>query len=232
MRQLVIAKRFCGPPTSANGGYFCGLVAALRDGVSTIDLLKPPPLDTPLMVDEATDGVLRIRLGPDLLAESRLAALNLLAPLPTSHLEAVEASRHCAGFVKHPYPTCFVCGSQRERGDGLRIFPGELPGRQIVAAPWIPDASLGRNGKVRAEFMWAALDCPGFFAANPQMGPLLLAQFTAHVDRLVHVGEQCTVIGWRIGGEGRKHEAGTALFDDDNELCGLARALWIEPRRQ
>jgi hypothetical protein len=37
------------------------------------------------------------------------------------------------------------------------------------------------------------------------------------------------VIGWHISSEGRKHEAGTALFDEDGELCGRAKAVWIEP---
>jgi hypothetical protein len=51
-----------------------------------------------------------------------------------------------------------------------------------------------------------------------------------HIDRLVHVGESCMVVGWKIGSSGRKHEAGTAIFDEDGELCGRARAVWIEPR--
>jgi len=38
------------------------------------------------------------------------------------------------------------------------------------------------------------------------------------------------VVGWPIGSSGRKHEAGTALYDGEGELCGQARALWIEPR--
>ena len=33
-----------------------------------------------------------------------------------------------------------------------------------------------------------------------------------------------------FGSSGRKHEAGTALYDGEGELCGQARALWIEPR--
>ena len=35
---------------------------------------------------------------------------------------------------------------------------------------------------------------------------------------------------WQIGAAGRKHEAGTALFDGNGDLVGRARALWIEPR--
>jgi hypothetical protein len=35
------------------------------------------------------------------------------------------------------------------------------------------------------------------------------------------------VIGWRIGAEGRKHFAGTALFDGRGGLLGKARQTWI-----
>jgi len=59
---------------------------------------------------------------------------------------------------------------------------------------------------------------------------MLLAEFTGHVNRRVHIAESCTVVGWHVGSNGRKHEAGTALYDEEGELCGLARALWIEPR--
>jgi hypothetical protein len=57
----------------------------------------------------------------------------------------------------------------------------------------------------------------------------LLGEFTAHVDRLVHIEEPCRIVAWHIASQGRKHEAGTALFDEDGELCGRARAVWIEP---
>jgi hypothetical protein len=38
------------------------------------------------------------------------------------------------------------------------------------------------------------------------------------------------VVAWPIASSGRKHEAGTAIFDGEGELCGKAHALWIEPR--
>ena len=101
----------------------------------------------------------------------------------------------------------------------------------MVAAPWVPDASLGHDdGKVAPEFMWAALDCPGYFAARDDGVPMLLGEFTAHLDRRVHIDEPCVLIGWKISVSGRKYEVGTALFDEDGELCGRARALWIEPK--
>jgi len=231
MRTFTVATRFCGPPDSANGGYFAGLVATLAARTVTVRLLKPPPLETPLTVGPLEDGGLHVLHGEQLIGEAHPAALVLPAPQVPDYLEAVEASRHYAGFRHHRFPTCFVCGTQRVRGDGLRIFAGPIAERGVVAAPWVPDASLDAgDGKVRAEFMAAALDCPGYFAVAPDDRMMLLAEFTAHVDRRVHIGASCTLVGWRIGGSGRKLQAGTAIFDGKGELCGRARALWIEPR--
>jgi hypothetical protein len=228
---LTIAARFCGPAVSANGGYFAGLVATLAAQTVCVRLLKPPPLDTVLTVREEGAGVLQVLDGAEPVGEARPAALFLETAAAPDYLQAVEASRHYAGFRHHRFPSCFVCGTQRTRGDGLRIFAGPLGRGGAVAAPWVPDASLDAgDGKVRAEFMSAALDCPGYYAVAPDDRMMLLAELTAHVDRRVHIGEPCTVVGWQIAASGRKHEAGTALFDGKGELCGRARALWIEPR--
>ena len=231
MTTLVIASRFCGPPRSANGGYFCGMVAALSPQTLTVRLLKPPPLDIALEATVLEDGGVAVRQGEVLVAQARVATLAIDPPVPPSYVETLDASLKYAGFTEHPFPTCFVCGTQRARGDGLRVFAGPVAGREIVAAPWVPDASLdGGDGKVRPEFMWAVMDCPGCYAANKSgRGYWLLGEFTAHVDRLVHIDEPCRIIGWHIASKGRKHEAGTALYDEDGELCARARAVWIEP---
>ena len=231
MKSITIPARFCGPAASSNGGYFAGRVAALATRTVTVRLLKPPPLDTELTVEELEGGALRVLAGTEPVGEAQPSVLALdLKPVP-DYLEAVEASRHYAGFRYHRFPTCFVCGTQRVRGDGMRIFAGPIADRGIVAAPWVPDGSLDAgDGKVHAEFMSAALDCPGYYAVAPDDRMMLLASFTAHVDRRVHVGESCTLVGWAISSNDRKHEAGTALFDGKGELCGRARALWIEPR--
>lgn len=231
MTELTIAKRFCGPPASSNGGYFCGLVAALSAKTLTVRLVKPPPLDTPLEAVELEDGGIEVRHGEVVIARARVSELVVEPPAPPSYVDTLDASLKYAGFVEHPFPTCFVCGTQRSRGDGMRVFAGPVAGRELVAAPWVPHASLDNGeGKVRPEFMWAAMDCPGCYAANASgRGNWLLGEFTAHVDRLVHIDEPCRIVGWPLASKGRKHEAGTALFDEDGELCGRARAVWIEP---
>jgi hypothetical protein len=231
MTSLSVARRFCGPPTSANGGYFAGLVAALAGGNVAVRLLSPPPLDTELSVLERADGALELHHGTALVAQTRPDRVSVPDVAPPSYLEAVEASRRYVGFIHHPFPTCFVCGPQRGRGDGMRIFPGPLLERPLVAAPWVADDSLAAaDGKVRPEFMWAALDCPGWIATVTDARIALLGEFSAHIDRRVHVDERCLIVGWHVGTEGRKHQAGTALFDEDGEVCAYAQALWIEPR--
>jgi hypothetical protein len=241
---LTIAPRFCGPPGTANGGYASGLLAQHADGIVRVRLERPVPLARELEVHELADGLLELRDRDDRIALAEPARLSLDVPPAPGYLEAIEASRRYIGLHGHAFPGCFVCGPERARPDGLRIFAGSLAATgepstgesahpaATVAAPWVPDISLGApDGKVRPEFMWAALDCPGYFAARSDGVPMLLASFTAHVDRRVHVDESCVVIGWRIAGEGRKHEVGTALFDDDGILCAQAQALWIEPRK-
>jgi hypothetical protein len=231
MQTLTIASRFCGPPGSANGGYLVGRFAQHAPHTVRVRLHRPVPLDTPLQIATRTEARLELMHGEALIASAEPATLELAVPAPPDYVGAMEASRHFIGFTGHAYPGCFVCGTDRARGDGLRIFAGPCATGAMVAAPWVPDAALCHDdGKVRPEFMWAALDCPGYFAARTDSVPMLLGEFTAHVDRRVHVDEPCVIIGWRIGGSGRKHEVGTALFDEDGEPCAQARAVWIEPR--
>ncbi len=232
-----IARRFCGPRDSANGGYICGLVAGHASEDVTVRLLKPPPLDADLEL-RRRDGLLELWSGPDIVAQARPGGVGELVPPPApTYDEAVAAARRFAGFHTHPAAACFVCGPERAEGDGLRIFAGPLPpsdgAPRGVAAPWTPDATLAAgDGLVRSEFVWAALDCPGYAAAAPDMRSMLLGEITARIGRRVAIGEHCVVSGWRMGGEGRKHLAGTALFGADGALCALARAVWIEPRRR
>jgi hypothetical protein len=230
MPTLTVEVRFCGPPGAANGGYLAGLLSRCADAPVRVRLERPVPLGTALDVIEQSEGLDLCRDGMRL-ARAEPVHLDLRPPAAPDYLEALEASRHYVGFGRHAFPACFVCGIDRARGDGLRIFAGPIETRQLVAAPWVPAPDLDRgDGRVRPEFMWAALDCPGYFAARSDSVPMLLGEFSAHVDRRVHVDEPCVVIGWRIAAEGRKHTVGTALFDEDGELCARAQALWIEPR--
>lgn len=228
MTTVVVDRRFRGPSGSANGGYFAGLVARHAKSTVTVRLLRPPPLDEPLEIEGEGDLlVVQHPGGP--VAETRPGTLALRCPAPPDYAAALNASRHYAGFAHHEFPECFVCGPQRARGDGLRIFTGPCDDER-VAAPWVPgDGVIAGDGKVAAEFMWAALDCPGYFAWGGS-APMLLGEFTAHIDRRVHASEACVIVGWRLGESGRKRLTGTALYDEDGDVCARAIATWIAPR--
>ena len=231
-RKLVIARRFCGPPNSGNGGYTCGMLAAAATTAVEVRLMKPPPLEQPLTIRPDADSGLVLLDGEEPVATAVPKTFALEVPKPPAYAEALAAVRGYEGFRHHTYPGCFVCGPERGRGDGMRIFASPIEGKELCAAAWLPDPSLaGPDGKIRPEFMWAALDCPGFFASGAASRGALLGLYAARVDRCVHVSEACVVIGWSLGHDGRKHYTGTAVFDEDGEICGRAIATWIEPRK-
>jgi hypothetical protein len=227
---LVIASRFCGPPQSGNGGYVCGRLAKLLAGPSIVRLKAPPPLERELRAD-ILDEEVRLFQDSTLIAVAKRAELSLHPPMPPSFAEAEEASKSYVGFVAHVFPRCFVCGPARAPGDGLRIFPGVVNQRPLVAGPWVPDASLADgSGRILPEFIWSALDCTSSFSflPLPDGGPVLLGELSAHVHGSVTSGEKCVVVGWALGVDGRKHYAGSALFSGGGKVVAVARATWFE----
>lgn len=224
---LVIDVRFCGPPDSGNGGYVCGLLGAVLNGPVEVTLRRPPPIGRPLLRRPTEDG-LALLDGDDLVAQGAPARVELELQDPVPPEDASDAARGYPGFARHPFPTCFVCGPQREEGDGLRIFPGPVPGRHVVAAPWTPAADLANEeGVVRPEFVWAALDCPGAFANGFPEIPMVLGRLAVQLLGSVRSDQRCVVVGWSEGADGRKRFAGTILLGEDGELLALARATWI-----
>jgi hypothetical protein len=231
---VTIPPRFNGPPSSANGGYTCGLAAAQLGAEEVgVSLRVPPPLERPLRV--ARDGD-RVELldGETVVADAAPEELRLDVADPVSPDEAAAASLAGLGrwTSRHPFPTCVVCGPERAPGDGLRVFPGELR-EGVYAADWTPDESLSDGaGLVRPECVWAALDCPtsapvANFGAGP---PVVLARLTARLSCPVRVGERHAIVSWPLSVEGRKRHGAAALFDPEGRLLCAARALWIELR--
>lgn len=113
----------------------------------------------------------------------------------------------------------------------MHIFPGSLPGGPPrVAAPWTPEAALsGEDGYVPSEFLWAALDCPGYFALYGTDKPLaVLGRITAEIHAPLQADVETIVTGWPIARDGRKGHCGTAIYDTDGFLYARARSTWIE----
>ncbi len=232
--QVTIPARFNGPSRSGNGGYAAGVVASLLDEPAEVSLRSPVPLDKPLDVVREGDGSVTVLSGEVLVAEGRsVPEIGIEVPEPVSVEEARQASGSYRGMLGGEFSRCFVCG--REREDGFDVFAGEVGGRDLVASPWVPpDWAADQAGNVRPEFVWAALDCPAYFATHmrTELSTAMLARFTGSVDGPVRAGAEHVVIAWPIEIDGRKQHAGSAVLSADGEVLASARALMIEPRQE
>ncbi|HET9842724.1 MAG TPA: hypothetical protein VFQ01_12025 [Nocardioides sp.] len=255
MTELIIPSCFCGPPSSGNGGYSAGALAAYAGDdcpedrsrpwpVVTVSLLAPPPLEVPMSVAAAVgEGVVASYAGRQVLA-ARCTEDEITDVLPVSPDEARAAESTYAGLTSHPFPTCFACGTGRDRGDGLRIFPGRVadtpaeddrPARPRVAATWTPHATLAEDYHNYADAQpraglpvtWAALDCVGGWAGDLEERLMVLARMTARLDSLPVIGEEHVVVGMGRGQEGRKTWTSSTLYDADGRVVGSAEHLWV-----
>ena len=233
--ETTIRKQFCGPTSSGHGGYTGGILAHYLKDTAEVTLLKPIPLEKDLLIKKKSKNRVDLLDGETLIAFAETTQFQLEIPAPPSYLEAVQASKKYIGFDKeYPYPECFGCGRNRKLGDGLRIFPGKLKENNMVAAPWIPNEDLqDGSGKIKSEFLWAVLDCPGGIACvGDQIHPLLLGKFAVEIKEAPKANQRCVVIGWQIAQEGRKHFAGTALYSEEGIPLAYGKAIWIQPRSQ
>ncbi len=250
--SLVLPARYNGPPRSGNGGYAAGALAATLAGRTgehdqpwppvTVTLRQPPPLDTVLEVSRGGEPGARwaeAYAGETLVARAEEDASAVLTPVsPVPVRPGARRAGGVPGLVSHPFPTCFACGTDREPGDGLRIFPGPVDddaGRARVAATWTPDASLTedwhecRTGTRCAALpvTWAALDCISAWSSGIDERPMVLGRMTTRVDRLPVIGEEHVVVGLALGTEGRKNVAAASLYDAAGGLVATAQHVWI-----
>ena len=141
--ELVVGGRFRGPARSGNGGYTCGALATLAPEewpAATVRLSQPPPVDTLMTVERSEDLLVASYDGTEV-ARATPADHDLVPVEPVDAATARAAEASYPGLRSHPFPTCFTCGTGREPGDGLRIFPGPL-GPGLAAATWTPHESL------------------------------------------------------------------------------------------
>lgn len=250
MHEVVVPAKFRGPPQSGNGGYVSGLLAELllRDrsprAAAEVSLRSPVPLDRAMRVG-LEPGALRVLDGELLIAEAKLAPLELTVPEPPSFDEALAGRDHSLALRvgAHPilpgerlgvHPICFCCGAELASTEGLHVYAAPVPGRDLVAAAWqAPETFADDTGVMPPAIVGTALDCPGQFAWYAKgLGAALLGRMTISFHKPVPAAERCVVIGWSMAAEGRKYYAGTALFDAQGELCACAKSIWIAYQRK
>jgi hypothetical protein len=234
---ITIAHGFNGPRLSGNGGYVGGLMAERYtrlfggDGTVEITLRAPIPIESPLQVMR-DDGALLLRDGETLLCEARTGSVDHLKPppAPADWNEVMRRGEEGGSPPDSDFGDCIVCGRGRAVGDGLRVLGTHGPGAGRSLSCYVPHAvHADGEGRIRPEFLWGALDCPGAWAAQDpdDWRPALTGRMTAKVLNRPQVGERCAVVGWRIGAEGRKLYSGTALYTEQGRLCAIGHCTWI-----
>ena len=222
-RTIAVGRRFRGPDVgggTGNGGYVCGLVAlAAGPGSRAVEIRRAAgvPLDRPLVVRvEKGEAVLSDDEGP--IARTTSADLAVTEPMPppldvarrVSALLPEEAREWGAHATRFRSVLCagiggrlvMDCASSRGRWTGpTRRCAGRAGGG--VAAGWRRFSM--RRGRLRAEFVWSALDCPGGWAIA---GP---GQYRDAAGGDPRAG------GWAAGA------------DRDGLACGGRRPLGREP---
>ena len=230
--MVTIPGQFNGPLHSGNGGYVAGLIAQeLHSSDPVTSTLRiPPPLDVSLSWERDDAEVRLLTAGGAVVGSASPGTFTRdVAPCPTPE-EAAAGLAHYPGFAHHPFDHCFTCGTARDEGDGLRLFAGPIdpakPG--LNAAPWTPhEAFGGDDGSLDLPVAWAALDCPGGWAADFSRNTMVLGRMTGQVLRRPRVGEAYIAVGHLQAQEGRKFLTDTALYAEDGELLGRAEQVWI-----
>jgi hypothetical protein len=229
--MVTIPAQFNGPDHSGNGGYVAGLIAReTGSGAVTATLRIPPPLDVPLSWEhDASDGTVRLlTAGGAIVGEAAPGDFARDVPAAPSVAEADEGLAAYQGFAHHPFDRCFTCGTARDEGDGLRLFTGPTgPGR--VTGSWTPHDSFGdADGTLDVPTTWAALDCPGGWAADFTQQTMVLGRMTAEVVRVPHAGEPLLSVGELEARDGRKFMTSSALYTVAGDLLGHAEQIWIQ----
>lgn len=231
--MVTIPAQFNGPPGSGNGGWVSGLVAAAAlehgtPGPVAVRLQVPPPLDVPLSWEHDGDTTRLLTHGGAVVATAAPGSFRH-DPLPAPSAEEVSRGHDAyPGFDQHPFGTCFTCGPDRAEGDGLRIFSGPVGDGHRTAAPWHALEAFATDGTIGTPITWAALDCPGGWAADFTEQPMVLGTMTAEVFSAPEPGGTYAATGDLIEQSGRKFTTATALYAEDGALVGRAEQVWIQ----
>jgi hypothetical protein len=224
-----VASRFNGPPQSGNGGWSAALLGKHIGPEVQVTLKRPIPVDRDIQV--VVEGESATLMDGDLeISSARSAELDLDIPEAVSFEQAATARANFAGYRKHPFPGCFVCGTARCCGEGMCLFTGAYD-TGMVASSWVPEAEfVTKAGEITPELIGAALDCPGAWALIDRYGiegPFLLGRMTYRLEKPIYAGERYVVQGWARGREGRKLHCGNAIYDAMGTLCAASSATWI-----
>jgi hypothetical protein len=191
-----------------------------------------------MAIERADSENLRVLKDGTLIAEAVRTTLALDVPTPPEFNAALAARGDSPSFETRVnplipdgtgfHPVCACCGADAPADEGLHVYAAPVAGFDGVAAAWRPHAGLaGVDGFLPESIVWTALDCPVSSRGSR-------AAFVPDCSAAWWRARYGSARGDRNRGDrlasrqrGRKHFAGTALFDADGELCAFARQTWI-----
>jgi len=234
MTLLTIPRQFRGPPTTANGGYICGVLSNAVGGRGSAMLRAGVPVDAELTLTLADDGSATLTGAEGALLGVAKPAQDSALPAPIAPPAVEDARRFAAASpfaARSLHRGCFSCCIEREAGEGLGVVVGQIEGAPAgqCAGVWTPHANFALpDATMPDEVTWGALDCPGsmaWFAKGQPVG--LLGTMAGEVLARPVAGETYVVTAWALEAEGRKHFAGVALHDRDGRLMARGGQIWI-----
>jgi hypothetical protein len=228
----VIDELYTGIPGVTLGGYIAGLAARGHGDAVTVTLSRPVAPGSTAGLEQLESETL-VRTHDEVAARAVPSRFPSTAPEPVDPQAAETASGRYPGFEHHHFPNCYCCGPDRPVRTGLRIFPGPVDGRQVVAAVWHPAASLRQpDGTVASEIVWAALDCPAIwgyvmFGDTGTEDRAVTGQLAIQLHGAIPAETPNVIVGWPIERQGRYLVAGAAIFSEAGDLLAESRQTLV-----
>ncbi len=206
-----------------------GKGASHAEGTVKVELRRPALVEQELLVEIDPEERVTVFHGSDVIMEATPdAELSIEIPASDDVIEQIFARGPVTAARHQDRPHCFGCSVEREDGLGIATRPIGTTG--IWGTTWTPDESLpSTDGFINDEILWAALDCPGSFAASDPSGrppgvtgsPSLEAM-TVQIREKVRVGEQLAVMGWTLSHSDSTVDCGTAIVDRTGRVKAYA----------
>lgn len=235
-----IPQVFQGPTGSGQGGWTTARFLDIVGQPATVGIRAPIPLDTDLVVVEATDGsdgddvwhlVDPTSETPTIIMEARRWDPEFASTEPITLDQAREAgNRFPLNADDHPVPNCFSCGLQPE---SMNVRAGPLGDGRFAAIWSAPEWAIGADGSVDGAVLWAALDCTAGWYTGIEGGirSSFTVQYAVEVSKAVEPGESYALVGWNGDGppywDGRKRTGASAAFDKSGICIARSRSFWV-----
>lgn len=231
MRRLRIDPRFQGIDGIAQGGYLAATLAGPLATRRRATFRAPTPVDTDLTVEDDGEAI-HLSYGDRLLVVSEPWEPERDPPPPVSLRDAASARERSEASGASLATGCFSCGTGE---DTFRIHPGFVDGSTVFATPYRPPAwTAGDDGRVRAPFLWAPLDCTaGWRVIQPvepggERRPAMTGRLGVEILERPEPGADLVVVAeadpaW----DGRRRRARSSIYDASGRLVARSESVWI-----